>query len=154
MEVVIKDLSQDDIDLMAVEIRAIDAMEFDLMSGGKSVDTCLEHLNGKSMASRAAYVDGALICVYGVISPTLLSTTGNPWLCATDQINRPEIRKRFIQMTKPEMVRLCSGFDKLWNIVAEENRMAVRWLKWIGFKFDGSEYVIQGHKFLKFHMGE
>lgn len=151
-KITFKEMDIDDIDLMSGALRQIDATEFRVMSGGKSHIDNLTHLLNSSRRSRAAYYDGELLAVYGVISPTILNLEGNPWMAATDLIDRPDVRRAFIEETHEQFAWATDGFKTLWNVVSKENKVAIRWLKWMGFLFDGSEYVISGHKFVKFEM--
>jgi len=153
MSTLIREANDDDLVVMEGEIREIDRMEFDVMSGGKSVSECLDHLIRRSNKARAIYIDGNLVAIYGVLAKTLTSSEGNPWLAATTEIEKPGVRREFAKQTKPQIVWASQGFDHLWNLVAAENKIAIRWLKWIGFIFDGTSYSVSGHKFLKFHIG-
>tara|TARA_R110000850_G_scaffold106309_2_gene217612 strand:+ start:75 stop:539 length:465 start_codon:yes stop_codon:yes gene_type:complete len=154
MSVLIRDLQKEDLVLMAEMMRPMDRFEFDLMSNGQSVEECLQHMLRRSRRARAGYFDGKLVAVYGVLSPTMMSTGGNPWMAATDMIDRSDVRRLFLQKTRSELAWLSEGFSLLWNIVSVENSIAIRWLKWVGFTFDGTEYDIRGHSFLKFQMEE
>jgi len=154
MRVEIKPLDANDLLAMADQMRPMDRYEFEVMSSGQDRLACLDHMLRRSRRARAAYVDDRLVAVYGVLSPTLMSDGGNPWLAATDMIERADVRREFIRHTRSELVWLADGFSLLWNIVSEKNAIAIRWLKWIGFSFDGTDYDIRGHRFLKFHMGE
>lgn len=154
MRVDLFDLRDDDLAVMCDRIRPMDRFEFDVMSGGKPVDECFNHLRRRSVRARAAYVDGDLVAVYGVLAPTLMATSGNPWLAATPEVNDPGVRREFIRYTQQEMTWLCDGFDHLWNLVSSENKVAIRWLKWIGFQFDDDLVDIHGHSFCRFSMGE
>jgi len=154
MRVEIKRLEADDLEVMAGQMRPMDRYEFDVMSSGENHLQCLKHMLRRSRRARAAYVDDRLVAVYGVLSPTLMSEGGNPWLAATDMIERADVRREFIRHTRSELVWLADGFSSLWNIVSEKNAITIRWLKWVGFSFDGTDYDIRGHRFLKFQMGE
>ena len=152
MQVEIRNLEFADIEIMAERMRPMDQFEFEIMGGEKPVIESLEILLDRSRSARACYMDGKLVAVWGIMAPTILSNEGFPWLAATYEIDKPDVRRRFISMTKPEFWRAVGGFTKLWNLVSEENTVAIRWLKWIGFVFDGRETIIQGHRFLYFEM--
>lgn len=153
MRVEIRPLSDIDLELMADQMRPMDRYEFDVMSSGEGCLECLQHMLRRSHRARAAYVDDNLVAVYGVLTPTLMSDVGHPWLAATDMIERPDVRREFIRCTRSELLWLSDGFSSLWNIISDKNVIAIRWLKWVGFHFDGTEYDIRGHRFLKFNMG-
>ena len=152
MQVEIRGLEHTDIELMAELMRPMDRFEFDVMGGGKPPIEDLTILMERSKSARACYMDGKLVAVWGILPPTVLSTVGFPWLAATDEIDRPEVRRKFIAMTKPEFGSAVGSFTRLWNLISEENTIAIRWLKWIGFGFDGRSTVIKGHRFLFFEM--
>ena len=148
------DFEEPDALFMSQRIRPMDEFEFRVMSGDLEPYECLMHLHARSIRARAAYVDGALVAIYGVIPITRLSTTGTPWLCATDSIDDPAVRREFIKHTGPELQWIADGFERLWNLVSAENHIAIRWLKWMGFIFDETPYDVRGHTFLRFSAGE
>lgn len=152
MDVEIKPLDEADIALMAHKMRPVDLKEFRIMAPDKSPMESLQHLLERSRKASAGYVDGRLVCVYGVISPTILSVEGHPWLAATDAVNDPKVRRVFLMSGKSELQRVSSGFSRLWNFVLAENKIAVRWLKWMGFEFEADSYDVRGHEFLRFKM--
>lgn len=154
MDVRISDLSQDDLQEMAQNIRPMDRFEADIVSGGQSIENVLDGLLRKSRRARAAYVGSDLVAIYGVVSQTLLSSTGNPWLLATRKIEGVEVRREFIRRTEQEVRWLCEGYDHLWNIVSNDNTVAIRWLRWIGFQFDADVINVRGHPFRRFSIGE
>ncbi len=154
MQVDLFDLRDDDLAVMCDRIQPMDRFEFDVMSGGKRLDECFNHLRRRSVRARAAYADGELVAVYGVLAPTLMAESGNPWLAATPTVDRPDVRREFIRYTEREMTWLSEGFQHLWNLVSHENQVAIRWLKWIGFQFDDDLIDVRGHPFRRFSMGE
>lgn len=154
MEVKIAPLDDVDLEIMVEKIRPMDLLEFNVISDGKNLADCFADLKRDSVRARAAYVDGKLVAVYGVLSKTALGRIGHPWLAATDQIENPKVRREFIRHTRGEFEWLSEGFLGLWNVVLDQNEIAIRWLKWIGFRFDGPRYDVNGYTFLKFEMGE
>lgn len=152
MQIEIRNLEYPDIELMAERMRPMDRMEFEVMGAGKTPLQSMEVLLERSKSARACYMGGELVAIYGILAPTILSTDGFPWLAATDAIDKASVRRRFIALTKPEFGRAVGSFTKLWNLISEENVIAIRWLKWIGFVFDGRATTIEGHRFLFFEM--
>lgn len=152
MQVEFVELRSEDLAQMCGLIRPMDRFEFDVMSGGASVEECFDHLRRRSVRARAAYVNGDLAAVYGVLAPTLTSEVGNPWLAATSLIERPDVRREFIRYTEQEMRWLSQGFQQLWNLVSEDNKIAIRWLKWVGFQFDENAVVVRGFRFRRFEV--
>lgn len=152
MNVEIVDMGDIEIGLMATKMRPMDRFEFDVMSNGKTLIGALEYLQRRSHTAKAAYVDGELAAVWGIVPITILSDEGHPWMAATDLINIRAVQKEFIRATRRELAHAANGFSKLWNLVYAENTMAIRFIKWIGFEFDEVIIPVSGHNFLKFRM--
>ncbi|GHV58467.1 hypothetical protein FACS189460_6000 [Deltaproteobacteria bacterium] len=68
---------------------------------------------------------------------------GAPWLLGSDLLERPEVSREFIRQSRPHLAELEPGFRKLHNLVHAENKLAIRWLKWLGFSLAAAP--------LKFH---
>lgn len=149
----ITELRQSDLDEIEPLMRDIDRFEFDVMSAGRPLHENLKSLMDRSVRARAARVDGRLIAIYGVVRQTALSRTGNPWMAATSALEEPYFRRIFIERTHREIEWMAQGFDHFWNLVSIDNKIAIRWLKWIGFKFDDEPVDVFGHQFKKFQIG-
>ncbi len=152
-DVLIRPIEAMDIPHMAALARPMDRFEFDVMSGGLPVDTCLQHLVRKSDGNcRAGFVDGELVTLYGVVPGTRLTGGGNPWLIASDQVGNSNVRRQFLAMGPDQLSEISAGFNRLWNLVSVENKIAIRWLKFMGFTFRGREQMVRGHRFAQFEM--
>ncbi|WP_316859934.1 hypothetical protein [uncultured Cohaesibacter sp.] len=146
-------IDKKDLRRMEKQMRPMDRFEFDLMSGGWSMRDCLEDLDRRTLVAKAAYLDGKLLAIGGVVpAMSALSTVGSPWLCATPLVETREGRRAFIQHSRSEFELVSFPFRLLWNVCSEKNVIAIRWLKWLGFEFDGSNIEIDGNRFLKFKM--
>ena len=102
-----------DASVMVGDIRDIDRLEFEIMSGSSNVFKSLMELKLRSRRARAAYYDGKLVAIYGVIQRSLLVPQGNPWLCATDAIDDPDVRRAFLKHTKSEFEWLKGDIGQL-----------------------------------------
>jgi len=149
---VIKPMDDVDVKRMAKRMRPMDRFEFKVMSGGRPALDSLEELLRRSRRAAAAYHDDNLVCCYGVVAQTALSTIGHPWMCATPMIASPVVRKKFLRHSIEELAWMSEGFDMLWNLVSTENKIAIRWLKWMGFNFTGDQVGLRGHPFAYFKM--
>ncbi|OJH45191.1 hypothetical protein [Paracoccus sp. SM22M-07] len=136
-------------DLLA-SLRPIDRIELDCMADGDPVAKLHRSIE-RARRSCAVYIDGELAAVVAINSRTLSSLTGCPWALTTRVIDKPGARRVFIEGSKPVMGWLIRDFSCLWNLVAAENKTAIRWLKWLGFSFpDRDDVVICGHRFRYF----
>jgi hypothetical protein len=80
----------------------------------------------------------------------LLGFVGAPWLLASDILELPEVAREFIRLSRPYTRELERGFRRLENLVHAENRLAVRWLKWLGFSFAEKPEQWGGENFYRF----
>lgn len=139
------------IDDLLPRLRPVDRLELDCMTTGDPAES-LAAMVGRSRRSCAAYMGGDLVCILGVNAPSILSDVGCPWMLTTRAVDRSEVRRRFIAGSAAALEWVGQDFRRLWNLVADENTVAVRWLRWMGFRFSGRDVVLQGHRFLHFEM--
>ena len=81
-----------------------------------------------------AAVDDEPVAVYGVISRRLLSQSAQPWLIASREVERPNVRRMFLRHGRDELARISANYSYLWGAVHDENAVAIRWLKFMGFR--------------------
>lgn len=95
-------------------------------------------------------LDGIPVAILGMSKPSLLSTTGIPWMLGTDDLLRC---KRDILTEGRRIVdaMLCEC-DYLVNAVHVDNTASIRWLKWLGFTF--REAAPYGKEKQMFHIFE
>lgn len=141
-----------DLAFMEANMRDMDRLEFNLMSGGLSILTCLHKLNLRSSKMLVGKWKGEPVVLYGVTPVSLLGRQGQPWLAATDRITEGPIARAFLRESRRALADLADGYDYLWNLVHAENSIAIRWLKWLGFNFTGLGLNVQGHRFEHFKM--
>lgn len=130
-------------------LRPVDRLELDCM-GSDDPDADLRRMIAGARRCRASYIDGDLVCIFGVSASTMLSDVGCPWALTTRAVERREFRREFIAGSRVGLEWLGQDFQRLWNLVAEENTTAIRWLRWLGFRFDGRAVDLRGHRFLHF----
>lgn len=149
MRVKIKPLRDEDLLLLAQTIRDIDRLEVEAMLG-PDLEQALKICAETSFRGKAGYADGRLVAVWGIGSRTPLSREGSPWLLATTAMDDPAVRKAFLKHSRAEFEALIEGYHSCWNYVHEANRIAVKWLKWLGFSFTGEMATVGGEPFLFF----
>lgn len=79
-----------------------------------------------------ALIDDRVMCIYGVAPKHLLSLDGMVWMLATDML--PKYSRLFLPGSRKWVSNLQGKYDYLFNYVDARNRVALRWLKWLGFK--------------------
>ena len=126
----------EDVDLLGPKLREIDRREIRALSGLSPEEALTLSFERSSRVFSALTGAGEIIQMWGVgsIGP-LLGFVGMPWLLASDLLERPEVAREFIRQSRPYARDLEEGFRRLENRVHAENRLAIRWLKWLGFSF-------------------
>lgn len=100
-----------------------------------------------------ALLDGEIICIFGVVTSSVINGTGSPWLLGSDLIKENPFE--FLGRSKKYMAKLKEGYSKLENHVDVDNKVSILWLRWLGFKIskDAKPYGIVGKPFKRFTMG-
>lgn len=79
-------------------------------------------------------VDGAPIAMTGLVKGSLLTGHGVPWLLSSREALAH--RREFLLQSPPIIEQMLSVCPRLSNYVHAENRLSIRWLKWLGFTVD------------------
>lgn len=145
----VRPITPEAIDELLAGLRPIDRLEMDCMMPGDQRDGLIR-MAERARRSRAAYIGGDLVGIFGISTEGILSNTGCPWLLATTAI---EPHKRVLVEGSPVALDwLAQDFTRLWNVVSIENRAAIRWLRWLGFEFGDRPVLVRGHAFRHFWM--
>lgn len=139
------------IDHIAENMRDADAVEVWEMSRSTPRQSIREGLNA-SEYSAIAIIDGQPCAVFGLVVVDFLTATGVPWLLATDYAVKKQ--RIFLKHCKQGLCQMLEICPNLYNYVHAENKVSVRWLKWMGFNIQEPAPVgREGAMFHKFTMG-
>ena len=95
--------------------------------------------------------DGEVVCMFGVASAMIISTTGVPWLLTTDLVGKHA--KPFLRRNKKVVAEMLVAYPFLRNYVDERNTVAIKWLKWLGFNvMPPVPFGVEGLPFHPFEM--
>lgn len=120
-----------DVAMLKDHLREADQME--LRAGGSTPYTAL--MNGLKLSSPHAYtvqVNGFPVAMFGVV-PVANSNFGVIWFLGTDKLL--EIKWQFLRQSKYYLDMLSRDYQLLFNDVHHDNKLHIRWLKWLGFSF-------------------
>lgn len=137
---------------VASHARPADVLE---MSAGYSLTPSAAIARGLRVSSQAwaGLVDGVPVAVAGLNRPSLLSSTGYPWMLGTSELERPGVAKAFLRVGGPILQTMLETCEHLENWVDARNTRAIRWLRWLGFTLhDPAPYGPQGLPFCHFEM--
>jgi hypothetical protein len=94
----------------------------------------MDYCSLMSVSMWAGLIDGKLAAMWGLMPPTVLSNQAYLWLYTTDVMEGHEfILVRHSQMVVKEMLK---EYPSICGHAVVSNHKAVRWLKWLGAKFE------------------
>lgn len=87
----------------------------------------------RSIEIRYGYIDGDLACVWGLIPPTLLSSTAYLWLLTTEIV--AEHKFLFVRHSQRYVKEALRIYPEIVGDAIVGNLSAIRWLRWLGAEF-------------------
>lgn len=120
-----------DIDELARNIREADRKEIWLVAMMRP-ETVLYFELRQSVFAWTGRANGEIVCMFGVSEGSVITGTGMPWMLATDLLTKFQFY--FLRRNKTFIDMMSRVFPVLYNYVDVENILAIRWLKWLGFK--------------------
>ncbi|EJZ17398.1 hypothetical protein NE852_12855 [Rhizobium sp. Pop5] len=118
-------------------------------ASGMSPVRALSYSLRKSSAAWTVFIDGRAEVIFGVGAINILAGVGAPWLLGTDAIERHAAG--FLRGSIEWRDQLLRHYPILRNLVDADNRVSLRWLRWLGFSiFD--PVSLRGHEFRPFEL--
>ncbi len=137
---------------IADNMRAADALEVWEMSRQTPLQSIEEGLK-LSKFSSVAVINGTPCAVFGLVVVDILTGTGVPWLLGTDYAVKH--RKVFLENCKQGLDQMLQTCPNLFNYVHSDNKISVRWLKYMGFKIEKALPIgTDGALFHRFSIGD
>ncbi len=79
------------------------------------------------------FAEEELVCMWGLIPPSLLADQAYLWLYVTDALECNEFT--FVRQSQIEVKRMLNLYPALYGHVMHDNTRAIKWLRWLGAKF-------------------
>lgn len=96
-------------------------------------------------------VDDVPCAILGLVIHDILTGSGVPWLLSTEDALKH--KREFLKQSPPVIQEMLSICPRLFNHVHIENRISIRWLKWLGFTIDAPQPSgFDGELFHRFHL--
>ncbi len=127
--------------------RQIERDEFELMSG-KPFPTALRESLQKSDIKASIIHNGHLAGIVSFYQPCLMDDSWFIGWIGTDYI--PDHPIEFVKKSKLFVANLYKLGYRFENYLLEDNLPSIRWLKAIGFTFDGKDYRFKNRNWLRF----
>lgn len=89
----------------------------------------------RSMSSEvwAGRIDDELVCVWGLIPPTLISTQAYLWLHATERVE--EHKFLFVRQSQRTVEAMLTRYATIIGHCVVGARSSIRWVRWLGGVF-------------------
>ena len=100
----------------------VDILE-DIQRGFKASSKCKAIMNGNTFVG-----------LFGVVPFEEAPNAGAVWMLATPELDK--IKKSFLKHAKEELQDLFEGYALLCNQVWSQNKIHIRWLRWMGFQIN------------------
>jgi len=141
-------VTNEDIEIVGRALREADRLEVEA-SSGEVIPALYETVQKSDVAWTVD--DGGPVGLFGVVPQGILGG-GAPWFVGTEGLSRH--KKEFLVTSKHLAKEFLAEYHYLENYVDERNAASIRWLGWLGFKFDEARpYGALGLKFHRFWMG-
>ena len=99
----------------------------------------------------AAMVNEQVLCVFGVCTQVFENNYRVVWLLGTDVVDGN--KKEFCVKSKAIVDGWVKEYGRLANFVWVKNKKSIRWLKFLGAKFDAPIKAETGEEFVFFTIG-
>ena len=117
-------------------LRREDVLEGLRVSGLPAEDLMVESMS-RSHTVVGIFVDGLIVALLGVASEKVEEgLLGIPWLVAHRDFERPETAVPMLRISKRFIDGWREEFGKLGNVLDPEHEKAVRYVEWLGFRFE------------------
>ena len=141
-------LTAGDVAGLASQVRPADREEIEAATGLPIGEALLLLLPGSCKASKIVH-RGLVLAVFGDAEHG--SGVGVPWLISTIHVEQHP--REFLRVCRPAVMEMLERHQQLLNYVDARNTVAIRWLRWLGFKFgDAVPYGHAGLPFFQFGM--
>lgn len=97
----------------------------------------LEFCQSMSAEVWSGYVDDKLICCWGLIPPTLLSSQAYLWMHSTPAIREHQFL--LVRHSQRIIEKMLDRYDRIVGDCLAGATDSIRWLRWLGAEFTDSE---------------
>lgn len=136
----VRKATREDAYSLAPRLRPVDEKEVRILTGS---DPLTSLLRGAEHDGRSIIADDGetVIGMFGV-APGVYPGVGAAWLLASDElVNNKSHTRQFLRECPAWVWWMHTQYPVLGNVILDENRIAIRWLKWLGFKFQPAPFI-------------
>lgn len=145
MKLYVRRSIESDIGFVAENMRESDRLEIWRSNRANPADSLTHGFNGEICLTFCINDEPA--AMFGVNRVSYLSQKGIPWLLGTDKIKYAMMY--FLKESRKHVQAMNKRYPILENYVDSDNKLSIRWLKWLGFELR-EPAIINNHKFIRF----
>jgi hypothetical protein len=94
-----------------------------------------------SQSNYVGYINGEIVCIYGLKPPTLLSNSkAYMWLLTTEALDRNKFE--FIRHSEIVIENVLKEFEMIIGDTHVKDQRAFKWLKWLGAIYFNHEMTL------------
>lgn len=134
--------------LLAPFLREADRAELAASHPGREAGELLEEFIRRSSECFLVLYGTEPAALFGVSAPCLLSDRACVWLLSARAV--PKMRVSFVRLARRAVKRFLSAYAELYNFTDARYRTAVRFIKRLGGRFDGTSKTCGNVRFLYF----
>jgi len=123
----------EDIEYISPRLRKADYEECKASTGCEPLDILLDSLEIGDFCFTLRPNDHSRVGLFGVCPSPLMDNAGIIWMVATDELL--EYQMKFLRRSRKYIDILQEQYAVLHNCVDARNKLHIKWLKWMGFKF-------------------
>jgi len=124
----------EDVEILKMRLRFEDIAEV-WASHHHTPEQALQLSFEKSVPCLTIDNNGVPVGMFGITPETLMGSKAIVWLLASDDIDK--IKIRFLRNCKIFINLMLNQYPYLYNFVDERNTESIKWLKYLGAKFQG-----------------
>ena len=158
MRVELRDARVEDIPIIAADARMGDITEMAAL--GTTVSAAMVDGLERSDWALTGMIDDVPVCMFGVAPRSIILGEGVPWMLSANGLERAQVK--FLKACRPAVKAMTNSYPRLMNFVHADNRVTIKWLRWLGFSFAPPNwpkdealprYSVNGQPFLLFSIG-
>lgn len=147
---VIRPYKPGDVEAIVANPRLADVAEMEAL--GFTFEKALRQSVDMADWTACGTIDGEPVCMFGVAPVNLLGGIGAPWMLGSQALDAYAVP--LLRHSDRVTEAMLLTYPRLVNLVDERNKKTIRWLRWLGFKFDEDAYDIGAHRFRIFRLGD
>lgn len=127
----VRPATQDDVNLLAPNLRQADILECKLNAGLEPGDALQMGLDLSAEVHSIMSAAGKPLGMFGV-GRTVMKGVGCVWMLASDRLI--DYKWQFLRDSRKWVDHLHTDWPVLWNYVYAKNELHLKWLRWLGFE--------------------